>query len=270
MFLIFYGIVPLILPPLLTYSYLTNKHGKFRKDFHDLLSAVNSATANPSTKQPYFQCVDKLKDLWNQRSARHYGENGVLEFQKREGFCGSATMRCILKSLGLPGEAIPPQEVKETKPEQWCKDVAAAVASLNEKNAVNDENGEQQKELVINTEIIYGGDMDYPKFLATLRRMQTEDNVRIGVNFLRPVLTGFPGPRWVPIHFFLGFLGGHFSPAVGIVEGDDENDPLVGVWDTNHKYGGAYLVPATKLYEAVRTKDLFANKYRALVVLEKM
>ena len=66
-------------------------------------------------------------------------------------------------------------------------------------------------------------------------------------------------------------MGGHFSPIIGMHEGyvntGEECMIPVAVFDVNHAYGGAYLVPARMLYESVIATDVSAQKSRALVVV---
>ncbi len=130
---------------------------------------------------------------------------------------------------------------------------------------------------------IVGGDVEYEKFLEILRETtKRNEKCRIAANFLRPALTGFPGLRFLPMNCILGLLGGHFSPVLGLIEREtvdqmdstisekiEGDNPLVAIWDTNHKYGGAYFVPARRLYQSVHALDLSSNKNRALIVAEK-
>ncbi len=72
------------------------------------------------------------------------------------------------------------------------------------------------------------------------------------------------------MNFLLGLMGGHFSPILGVLDDVPNVDsPLVAIWDTNHKYNGAYFVPAKRLYEAVHAVDLSAHKHRALILVTK-
>mmetsp|Transcript_47985 Transcript_47985/g.54377 ORF Transcript_47985/g.54377 Transcript_47985/m.54377 type:complete len:143 (+) Transcript_47985:83-511(+) len=47
----------------------------------------------------------------------------------------------------------------------------------------------------------------------------------------------------------------------------DKDNILVGVFDVNHTYGGAYLVPARRLYESVKAMDISVSKPRATIIL---
>ena len=46
-----------------------------------------------------------------------------------------------------------------------------------------------------------------------------------------------------------------------------ERECMIGVFDVNHKYGGAYLVPSKILYESVKAHDLMTGQSRAIVIL---
>jgi hypothetical protein len=133
----------------------------------------------------------------------------------------------------------------------------------------------------IETEIVRG-DCSYDVFLQTIRRVHN-DNERVVLNFLRPALFGLQRPFWwLPTHLMFGLFGGHFSPIIGVLEQNhstdtttttttttstNDNNPLVAVFDVNHKYGGAYFVPARRLYQSVQAKDAMSGQSRALVVL---
>jgi hypothetical protein len=77
---------------------------------------------------------------------------------------------------------------------------------------------------------------------------------------------------------------GHFSPIIGIIERNDNDNggggisnntdeyddyPFVAIFDTNHKYGGVYLTPARKLYDSVKAIDISSNTHRAVVFVER-
>ena len=124
-------------------------------------------------------------------------------------------------------------------------------------------------------------DFSYARFLKTLRDSFKDDADddqqhcrRVAINYLRPVLFGFKPPKWVPCHLILGLLGGHFSPLLGLLDNPQDmnnakkgDNPLVGVFDVNHAYGGAYLIPAKLLYQAVKAKDISTGKSRAIIVV---
>lgn len=178
-----------------------------------------------------------------------------LEYQLREGYCGSATQRCILKSLGYTD--IREQKGGESKPQLWCE-------HANEM-ARESSHGESYE---LETKIVEGG-VTYDEFLKTIRDGLANKDCRIACNFLRPALTGFSGWRIWPMNFLLGILGGHFSPILGVLDDPEVDSPLVAIFDTNHKYNGTYFVPAKKLYDAVHAVDLSAHKHRALILVTK-
>ncbi|KAL7461475.1 hypothetical protein ACHAXS_001896, partial [Conticribra weissflogii] len=226
-------------------------------------------------KEWYFQNKELLDILWSKvPSAKCYVDDAAgeprLEYQLSEGYCGSATQRCILRSFGLSPDSIPAQKNGESKPDRWCEHIR--------KMAKEATDGKMELETTI-----VGGDVEYEKFLEILRETtERHEKCRIAANFLRPALTGFSGFRFLPMNFILGLLGGHFSPVLGLIEREtldqmdsiikekiEGDNPLVAIWDTNHKYGGAYFVPARRLYQSVHALDLSSNKNRALIVAEK-
>jgi len=266
--IVFHGLIPILVPVFVSYKFITDR--SFRATFPattaDLFSLVKSATIDPVSRRWYFQDATLLKRLWKLSSARAYIDKVTqqphLEYQQREGFCGSATQMCTLKSFGIPYEKLPPPKHGESKPEEFAEHIAQIA-------------GEHNVEL---STTIVRGDVSYKEFLSALRGGLANDNVRIACNYLRSALTGFE--RYYPSFLIVGMYGGHFSPILGIIENDhdgkgskrkDEMDdnPLVGIFDTNHKYNGAYLVPARRLYAAVHAVDVTANKERALVLVEK-
>merc|ERR1712224_968823 len=103
---------------------------------------------------------------------------------------------------------------------------------------------------------------------STTTTATTKISSRVAINYLRPALFGFKRPKWLPFHFIIGLFGGHFSPVIGVLDNDDDNDnPLVGIFDVNHTYGGAYLVPAKLLYKSVNAVDIATETSRAVIVV---
>ena len=110
--LIWYGVLPIALTVIVSYKMITDK--SYRMTTTSLFSLVNGATKKSCAEEWYFQDVGLLNKLWSLPSAAAYiqkssadGNNEnetnavpLLEYQVREGYCGSATQRCILKSLG--------------------------------------------------------------------------------------------------------------------------------------------------------------------------
>ena len=118
---LYYGLIPLIAPLFVTYKFITDK--SYRVTTCSLYSLVSNATSTntniDATKNGgggnnnkcvmngwYFQNVTLLKKLWTLKSAQVYIGNNILEYQVREGYCGSATQRCILKSFGYTSPSI--------------------------------------------------------------------------------------------------------------------------------------------------------------------
>merc|ERR1712224_1008121 len=103
---------------------------------------------------------------------------------------------------------------------------------------------------------------------STTTTATTKISSRVAINYLRPALFGFKRPKWLPFHFIVGLFGGHFSPVIGVLDNDDDKDnPLVGIFDVNHTYGGAYLVPAKLLYKSVNAVDIATETSRAVIVV---
>jgi Phytochelatin synthase len=199
-----------------------------------------------------YQSSDLLAKMWQTSSAQHYIQNAALLWQKQEGYCGRATLRCVLKSFGCRADELPPEMRGESKPEKFASHLAELAP----------------KRLNITTEIV-SGSVDFATFVATLRQVNNhQSNCRIAINYLRSALFGFAFPWFLPVHFILGLFGGHFSPVVGVLEQvDHPDDPLVAVFDVNHKYHGAYLVPASRLYRSVAAVDVTSGQHRAVIVV---
>jgi hypothetical protein len=276
--LLWYGVLPIALPVIVSYKMLTDK--SYRMTTTSLFSLVNGATKKSCAEEWYFQDVGLLKKLWSLPSAAAYiqkssadgnNENDVplLEYQVREGYCGSATQRCILKSLGYPSNSIPDQKGGESKPDLWCEHVKQ-IAKESSHGDDNDDDG-----MEIETTIVRGGDVTYEEFLSTLRKGLDNPNCRICCNYLRSALTGFELSglwKFHPLLFLIKLYGGHFSPILGMVEQDveeEKDNPFIAIFDTNHKYNGAYFVPCKRLYEAVSSIDVGSKKSRAIILVEK-
>ena len=268
-FLFFHGTIPILAPLIVFYKFLTDK--PFRYTFpsacRSLYSLVSQATMQSISNGWYYQNETLLSRLWSQPSARAYV--GALEYQIREGYCGSATRRCILRSFGLSPDGIMEQTRGESKPEGWCEGIA--------KDA-KDSHG-----LNLSTRIFRpDDDMTYDEFVSTLRLSLSNTNIRVACNFLRSGLMGFERVRYVPIYMIAALFFGHFSPIIGIIEQNDNDGgiinntdeydddyPFVAIFDTNHKYGGVYLTPARKLYNSVKAIDVSSNTHRAIVFVER-
>lgn len=248
-----YVLVPFMAPFFIAFK--TIRDPKFRNDVFHIYGIVEGSVRIQN--QPYYQQPDLIAKLWQQPSSQQYIQNKALEYQNSEGYCGRATLRCILKSLGVPASMIPPTKRAETKPEKWCDDIQQLVQ-------------DSEDQVLLGTEIVRG-DVPYAEFLRTLERLEASpDTTRIALNYLRPALFGFTWPKFFVTNLILGLFGGHFSPVVGIVrENQPKDNPLIGVFDVNHSYKGAYLVPAQTLHTAVKARDVTNSKSRALVVVTK-
>eukprot|EP00542_Grammatophora_oceanica_P012368 CAMPEP_0194039596 /NCGR_PEP_ID=MMETSP0009_2-20130614/11713_1 /TAXON_ID=210454 /ORGANISM="Grammatophora oceanica, Strain CCMP 410" /LENGTH=265 /DNA_ID=CAMNT_0038682491 /DNA_START=1 /DNA_END=798 /DNA_ORIENTATION=- len=254
-------IFPVVVPCILFTAYALKK--SFRQLAHELYSVVDRATNDPVTKHPYFGDPNLIQRLWQTPSAKRYIQTGALRYQKSEGFCGSATLQVVLQSFVpiFPAELVPDQIQGPSTPTKLCEGLHEMVKDA-------------EQDVKIETTVVEGG-LGYEKFLQTLKLKLADENCRVAVNYLRPALVGFQWPKWVPANLFLGLFGGHFSPVVGILEEphsnssskDEKDDPLVGVFDVNSKWG-LYLVPASRLYDSVVAKDMTTGKSRAMVIFE--
>lgn len=279
--LVLYYLVLGSILPVLFFVLLVRKKVSW-SDLCQLYATVQRATVSPVQKLPFYQDPELLSRLWKLPSAKPYLEHNALEYQRREGFCSRATLRCMLKSIpSFPRALVPSEHYGEANPDKWAQnlqqDIAAAAAEEQPKQK------NPQKIPPVRVEIV-PGDVSYSDFIKTLRRgLQQDDDDddddkrstsrRVAINYLRPALVGFQTPKWVPMNFLFGIGSGHFSPIVGMLDKDASNQALaddeilVGVFDVNHTYAGAYLVPAKRLYESIKAKDLTVSKSRATIIL---
>ena len=300
LFTVLYAVLPLALPlilPLYLLGYFPKIGGDTAggegggigggrwKRMVDLYLLVRSAGRRPVQSLPSNLDRSQLAKTWTYvPSARTYVENGALIYQRGEGYCGSATLWCILRSYGgtegpaargggpgsgqggfvFPQGCVPELTYGAQDPDKWCANLALAAARAGIDNL--------STTIVRPAEKGGGG---YGEFLRSLRRVH-DPRCRVAVNYLRPALCGFQRPFWLPAHLLLGLFGGHFSPVVGIIEREGRtedsafDDPLVAIFDVNHRYNGLYLVPASMLYEAVSAVDATSGRCRALVVVEAL
>jgi hypothetical protein len=181
-------------------------------------------------------------------SAQAYLKTGALEYQKREGYCSSATQRCILRSIqNFPRERIPPAKFGPSNPSAVAESLNAILG-----NAL----------CRVEAHVVAGSE-GYAAFREAISKANNHEEYRIAVNFLRSALFGMPEPTWLPSSYLMSLVGGHFSPVIGFLEAED----LVVVFDVNHQYG-FYLCPSRKLFDAVNTKDISSRNggTRGLVV----
>jgi len=246
-FILFYGLFPLLVPLFLIKNMLK---GEFNwSGFIQLYKVVSAAHNDPINLQPSKMLISKV---WALASAKHYA--GRLEWQIREGYCAPATLRCILKSFSsFPINLLPEQVHGPSEPVKWC----AQIQELSK---------EHEEVPKLKTEIVRG-DVGYEIFLEKLRKALAQSNNRVAINYLRPSLTGFKKPWWIPIHFFFGLVSGHFSPILGIMESTTPGaPPLIAVFDLNAAYG-MYLVEAPRLYQSINARDVSSGKSRGIIIV---
>jgi hypothetical protein len=188
---------------------------------------------------------DKLVDkLWLMPVASKYFS--AVEYQYAEGYCGLATMRCMLKSLLSSSQKITEDMVPE--PKRGPMTLTTFAGRIDEQTK-----GSLKSRVVL-------GSQGYEEFLSVVKQANNP-NVRIAANFLRSPIFGFTGTLLLPMNIMKTFFGGHFSPIVGYLEKED----LVGVFDVNSNYS-LYLVPSRRLYDAVNTYDVQSGSCRGLVI----
>lgn len=188
-----------------------------------------------------------IERLWRTQVGQLYLD--ILEYQKMEGFCASATIRNILKSFHVPDLILPTVIYGSSSISKLSSTLNATLCNSNRE--------------FITSRIVYGNE-GYDSFLTALK-LVNNPKYRICINFLRSSLFGWKNPYFFffPHNLFFTLLGGHFSPLVGYFEELD----LVAVFDVNHNYG-LYFVDTYRLYEAVCTFDFSTKLYRGLVVSE--
>lgn len=261
---VIYVVIPVMIPcKVITSIFITKK-----MSYADIVQAyriVNKAHNDPGLLKDTIY----INRLWDLPSARPYIEQNALEYQRREGYCGQATLRCVLKSFEkFPKSLVPGEKLGASNPTKFASE-------MNDLLRQRCDHGNSSCSIdcpYVCARVVR--EKSYEKFIEQLRMgLRDSQNTRIVINFLRPALIGFMKPRIIPAHIIYGMVGGHFSPVVGILEEDNEGnkleDPLVGLFDVNHKYG-TYLVPARRLYDAVITKDVFTQQSRALIFVEMM
>jgi hypothetical protein len=198
------------------------------------------------------------KVIWNSEVGALYAK--AVEYQIREGYCSSATSRCILKSYNVARSSsnqipVPAQISKPDTPEGFKQKLDAIVTASGEP--------------YLNVTVVRGSEKvgateedHYKAFLATLKLVQNP-KYRVACNFLRGALFGPAG--YFPAQILISLLGGHFSPIVAYL--DDREEPLCALFDVNADYG-LVLIPARNLFSATRTHDLTTGNARGLVVTE--
>jgi len=271
-FFIIHGLFSLVVPSFVVGTVIKGKLQLY--ELRKIYRAISEAHYNPVNKLPEFQDKDLLRQLWKAASARPYIEGGALEYQEREGYCNSATMRCTLKSFpSFPHHKLPPQRSESGDPNKWKGLNAWEIDEDNDSYKLQNESSALEKDAVKSSSHmeVFPGSCAYSEFLSAIKRGLEDPNCRIVLNYLRPVLFGFAMPWWLPSNLFLALVGGHFSPIIGVIETEKYkgDNPLIGVFDVNHRYGGAYLVPAKSLYRSVQTMDVSSQKPRAITLIHE-
>lgn len=226
----------IVLSPYLIYLALAN---------WDHFTVIYTNSQRESIKETFtYQDPELVSRLWKETKIGTLYFSAV-EYQLQEGYCGSATMRCILKSLVSAGK------LSEDKVPETSSGPMTATRFANLIDQVS--NGALKSHLVLGSE-------GYDAFLQAIK-LANNPEYRIALNFLRSPIFGTQGSVALPVNFMKTFFGGHFSPIVGYLEDRD----LVAVFDVNHNYG-LFFVDSKRLYDAVNTYDLQSGVCRALIV----
>ena len=137
--------------------------------------------------------------VWSTKMGKIYAR--ALEYQVMEGYCSSATQRCMLKShnialedAGKPVLPLPPSLKKPDVPEGFQKNIEKYL-----------KNGNQAGRLEIN--IVRGAENEdqYEAFLKTMKlTVHPSGKYRVAVNFLRSAIFGVH--NYLPHNLLLGML----------------------------------------------------------------
>ena len=208
---------------------------------------VWAMSRRPSVKNdPEYQEPSLIDSFWSTSVGRIYID--AVEYQLREGYCGPATLRCILKTL-IPLGKLKMEEI----PDATSGPMTAKAFALKMDQSSR---GQTSSSVVLGSE-------GYQTFKAAIK-LSNDPGHRVAINFLRSPLFGSPGLVLLPANFMKVFFGGHFSVIVGF----DEKKDLVAVFDVNHTYGGLYLINSKRLFESINTFDLQSGEERGLVVVK--
>ena len=222
-------IIVAVASPYLLYVLLFRR----RKEF---LSTYNSIVGSEGRRED----EDLAKRVWKSQGAQFYTSTGALEYQNREGFCSSATMRCVLKSFknksndaylfNLPEQVSKPQDCEEHIQTVMNNITSTGNSTGNDKtdNQDNEELSSHSLEMEIHR-FSEGDDKEnYERFLSLVRLLNhPSGEYRISINYLRSALLGVQFPwaelhKW-PMKAILALFGGHFSPVIGFLEPEDSH-----------------------------------------------
>lgn len=193
-----------------------------------------------------YQSEELCQRVWNDVAGCGAAYYDAVEYQKQEGWCGSATMRSVLKSLVALGQ----MSADKVPAAKGGPMTAQRYASL-----LDETSG------CTKSSIVSGSD-GYDAFRKVLPLANSTKH-RLSLNFLRSSVFGAPGTVFYPPYFMKVFFGGHFSPIVAYLEQED----LVAVFDVNHAYG-LFFVPSQRLYDSILTTDVQSGVCRGVVVTE--
>ena len=120
---LFYVMVPIVAPPLLAFGVLRRK--VLWADLIDLYRLVEAAHDSPVDTLPEYHDPKIVARVLKLPSARAYIQHEAFEWQKQEGFCAPASLRCVLKSFGFGNSGnnwrLPCQgRGGPSTPEKWC------------------------------------------------------------------------------------------------------------------------------------------------------
>jgi hypothetical protein len=249
----------------------------------DLFRTINYAQQHPINSKEdkrRYQDPQLLSRVYQLPSAQPYLQRGALEWQPREGFCSGTTVRCILKSFSSIPTPLVPSVMTSSGGPRTAEDVCKAFETIGREETLGNNNN-----IHLETHLLRPDDqtLSYESFLKELQANLQDPNTRVAINYLRSALFGWSLPWYwwpvAPVSLILGLFGGHFSFILGILpppslsssnntkndNNDDDDEPLVAIFDVNHKYGGTYLVPAKRLYHAVKAQDATTKLSRALI-----
>ena len=194
-------------------------------------------------KSANYKDNELMSQVWNSGIGRLY--LNAVEYQPRSGYCSSATIRSILKTLPFFNmQDLPP-------PKNSPVTLKSHASEL-----------ERYGRGKIKCHIVYATD-GFGLFMETIRKV-VNPQYRISVNFLRSPLFGV-NRWWSPVEIGSCFFGGHHSIIVGYFE----ESSLVAIYDVNPDYG-LFFVDAKRLYDAVATYPLLgaSGRPRGLVLCE--
>lgn len=243
--------------------------------FEALLDTLRKSNERPIKSLPYYQDEKLIEEVKKLPQVRRYIDSG-LEFQKMEGYCASATMRCVLRSIQhqLNNQKKGDEQKKPNESELDDQPFPAkTISQINIPGMVRAPSvppvvcakidAASDNKLTKST-VIYGSE-GYESFINGLK-LSNQSKYRVAINFLRSPLNNFLPWKYYPLNFMMGFMNGHFSVVLAYLEDKD----LVCLFDVNHKMGGICFIPSRRLYDAVNTIDITVGRRttRGLVVTE--